>query len=577
MQRLILHILVCVSSLIGLWGEAQAKLNSKSIVDLQAYKRRHEVTVGGVRTPGLKVSWTELNRYVADWYLLGVRWPGQKAETFFHLENADPRGQVIALATDGLALTLTRDGQSERCDLSWHLGRKAPLWRARDTQRPFAAMCQGRLFLRNQVQGAKTNMEWATDFVRRRMFGGERLINFVKDHVFKDHHLIRSRLLKQAAHTTSRLDDGPSPARVHAGLLDRSVAGKELAIALAGADPHHLRIGQWYPTRAHPNIYFSAYLPRAVPMSLRQSFQDRVAPLDAVENEAMVYLVAYDLRHFELGYALGTENPELGWSERTPRTLRPKGALGPDGINDALPLVPTGVLNPRQAEKIAAVFTGGFKRKHSVFRAGRMATENAGTHYGFLANGTLFSSLWPGLATVIVDEAGKVELKTWGQGDQGRLAKLRFVRQNGLPLVQTSPKTGLIEPGLKVRHNFAGNWSGDKDNFVRTLRSGLCLMPGKMDGQERKYLVYAYFSAHTPSAMARVFQAYGCQYAMHLDMNLPRHVYMALHRFEPKINDWRIDYLTDAMRHSEVKHKQRTLPRFVGAPDNRDFFYLLHK
>jgi hypothetical protein len=87
----------------------------------------------------------------------------------------------------------------------------------------------------------------------------------------------------------------------------------------------------------------------------------------------------------------------------------------------------------------------------------------------------------------------------------------------------------------------------------------------------REHLVYAYFSSHTPSAMARVFQAYGCRYAMHLDMNMVRHVYMALHGRR------RSEYLVKEMASRDVFLKNDRLPRFVGAPDNRDFFYLTYK
>ena len=60
---------------------------------------------------------------------------------------------------------------------------------------------------------------------------------------------------------------------------------------------------------------------------------------------------------------------------------------------------------------------------------------------------------------------------------------------------------------------------------MRTLRAGACLL---VTGTSR-YLMYGYFSTATPSAMARVFQAYGCRYAMHLDMNALEHTYFAIY------------------------------------------------
>ena len=46
----------------------------------------------------------------------------------------------------------------------------------------------------------------------------------------------------------------------------------------------------------------------------------------------------------------------------------------------------------------------------------------------------------------------------------------------------------------------------------------------------KRFLIYGYFPTATPSAMARVFQAYGCRYAMLLDMNALEHTYLALYR-----------------------------------------------
>jgi len=70
-----------------------------------------------------------------------------------------------------------------------------------------------------------------------------------------------------------------------------------------------------------------------------------------------------------------------------------------------------------------------------------------------------------------------------------------------------------------------GNWSGSADERLRTLRAGACVV----EQAGRRFLVYGYFSSATPRAMARVFLAYGCSYAMHLDMNALEHTYLALY------------------------------------------------
>ncbi|MFC3117499.1 hypothetical protein ACFOHS_01050 [Jhaorihella thermophila] len=70
-----------------------------------------------------------------------------------------------------------------------------------------------------------------------------------------------------------------------------------------------------------------------------------------------------------------------------------------------------------------------------------------------------------------------------------------------------------------------GNWSGSAKAELRTLRAGACM--ARSAGTT--WLIYGYFSTATPSAMARTFQAYGCDYAMLLDMNALEHTYLALY------------------------------------------------
>jgi hypothetical protein len=90
-----------------------------------------------------------------------------------------------------------------------------------------------------------------------------------------------------------------------------------------------------------------------------------------------------------------------------------------------------------------------------------------------------------------------------------------------------------------------------------------------------RFLVYGYFSTATPSAMARVFQAYGCRYAMHLDMNALEHTYLALyaHRNGRIV----VEHLIDGMAEVDRKGGDELAPRFLSFPDDRDFFYLTEK
>jgi hypothetical protein len=292
----------------------------------------------------------------------------------------------------------------------------------------------------------------------------------------------------------------------------------------------------------------------------------RAHGLDAIERRADVYLVAFDLSQFELGYEPGTDHPRLGWSSRPPAAARTRGLPGPDGFDTAAPLVRTGMLSPALTDRVAATFAGGFKRDHGAWRAGDMAVTNHGHHYGFVANGVIFSKLHPGLSTLFVLDDGSVHMRSWREQDRTLLPHVRFARQNGVPLIEDGV------PGAQVTSWLGGNWSGSAEAELRTLRGGACM---KTAGA-RKFLIYAYFSTATPSAMARTFQAYGCDHAMLLDMNSQEHTYMALYVGEDAVPQPR--HLVEGMAQIDARDRDGTpIPRFVGYADNRDFIYLLRK
>jgi hypothetical protein len=72
--------------------------------------------------------------------------------------------------------------------------------------------------------------------------------------------------------------------------------------------------------------------------------------------------------------------------------------------------------------------------------------------------------------------------------------------------------------------------------------------------------------------MARVFQAYQCQYAMHFDMNALEHTYASVVTQTAKQTD--VEYLVSGMSVLDKKYEGQILPRFLGYSDNRDFFFL---
>jgi hypothetical protein len=201
-----------------------------------------------------------------------------------------------------------------------------------------------------------------------------------------------------------------------------------------------------------------------------------------------------------------------------------------------------------------------------------LAMTDHGSHYGFVENGVVLSKLQAGLATVLVFDDGTVDLKTWTDSDDRYLPRIRYARQNGVPILERDKDSLRTVVGSRVRNWGPGNWSGSADKKLRTLRAGLCLQ----ETQGKPFLVYGYFSSATPSSMARVFQAAGCGYAMLLDMNALEHTYMAV--YHPQGSKLVTQHLIDGMGVVDGATKDgQPLPRFVSVADNRDFFYLLRR
>ena len=75
--------------------------------------------------------------------------------------------------------------------------------------------------------------------------------------------------------------------------------------------------------------------------------------------------------------------------------------------------------------------------------------------------------------------------------------------------------------------------------------------------------------------MARVFQAYQCRYAMHLDMNALEHTYLAVyHREGARLL---VQHLIQGMSVLDKSEGENYIPRFLGYADNRDFFYVMRR
>jgi hypothetical protein len=250
---------------------------------------------------------------------------------------------------------------------------------------------------------------------------------------------------------------------------------------------------------------------------------------------------------------------------------------GPDGIGNIAPLVSTGLIPPEDGRNTVASFTAGFKRDHGAFRYGELALKNHASHYGFIQEGVVFSKLQPGLATVFVLDEGSVQMKTWQESDNGFLGRIRHARQSGVPLVEYDESTRSTVPGRLVTQWGPGNWSGSENDKLRTIRGGAAMQTSaSAGGHSRRFLVYTVFSDATPSAMARVFQAYQFNYGMLMDMNALEHTYLALYRRSG--NELTVDHLLSGMSVlDKASPSGVVVPRFLGYPDNRDFFYVTRR
>jgi hypothetical protein len=538
----------------------------KTIIELQQFRRSDTIATEGAGNRHGTATLIDLNPDINAWFLLTLDWGDGGGRASYHLENPDPRGQRLSLAgSEPHGILITTGSGNLACDL-WS-GDPTPLQQARNSSLPYAPLCGERLYLRNQVAGHQTDLERVTDFLRDHVWSGEAIVGFVRDNFYRD-AFIEKAAPGAAREPAPEPAGAPAPAPLSADYADRAVTPEDLGIAVTGSASGQLALGRWYPVSGLPGIYLSVIQPEAIAKEILDSYPNKASHLDAVEASALDYLVAFDLGAFDLGFILGTDHPRVGWSPRPPDAVREDRLPGPDGIGTAAPLITTGMVSPLLVGRTVAAFTGGFKREHGAFRYGDLADRNRGSHYGFIEAGVVFSKLQPGLATLYRLDDGTVHMGTWSEADDHLLARIEFARQNGVPLIEPDPATGAPAPGPLVARWGAGNWSGSAEEKLRTLRAGACLL----DAAGRHFLVYGWFSTATPSAMARVFQAYGCRYAMQLDINALEHTYLAL--YVRKGDQVVVEHLIHGMEEVDKTTDGQMIPRFIGFADNRDFFYL---
>ena len=99
---------------------------------------------------------------------------------------------------------------------------------------PYAPLCEGALYVRNAVSGHATSLERATDFLRDHVWGGERVITFAKDKIYRDAFLEKAATEAVAGAAPERVSPStplvPALAPESAG---RSIVADHLGLDLA--------------------------------------------------------------------------------------------------------------------------------------------------------------------------------------------------------------------------------------------------------------------------------------------------------------------------------------------------------
>jgi len=551
-------------------GELDADV-PKTILELQQFRQANSIHIESRHGRKGIATLTNLNPAINAWHLLKVAWNDGASGVAFHLENPEPRTRRLLLDEKyPLGIVIAEEKNRSYCELF----EGDALGQAKTSQHIFAPLCEGRIYLRNATTGHRTNLEATTDFLREHVWGGEKIIDLGHILLGDIHRETGKVEVESPAAAATKADDAndlPLPARIDSRYADRVLTSSNLGIDWEGAERNGMKPGAWYAARGTLGVYVSILEPNLIDPAIFESYKTTVNNLDNIEASALSYLIAFDLDRFEIGYALGTEHPKVGWSDHMLPQMRDPKSPGPDGIASIAPLVSTGLVGPADASKTVATFTAGFKREHGAFKYGELALENHGSHYGFIENGVVFSTLQPGLSTIFVLDDGSVEMKTWTDADNRMLPRIRHARQNGVPVIELDATSKSPAPGRLVNRWGPGNWSGSEEMKLRTMRSGAAIETN----HGKRFLIYAVFSDATPSAMARIFQAYRCDYAMLLDMNALEHTYLALYRKSgPQMF---VDHLLKGMSQLDKSTAGELVPRFLGYPDNRDFFYVMRR
>ena len=326
-------------------GETAQPSEVKSVIDLQQFRETTSIAIeskSGVKGVATLIN---LNPHINSWFLLTLVWVDGETRTY-HLENEDPSGQKILLDPQfPYGIVIATKDKREEYDL-WSGYPKSVLAEVKADHKPFGSLCGGKLYLRNPTVGRKTSKEWVTDFLRDHVWQGERIVNSVKDRFYRDAYLSTSKDDSEKISPGAEPDNigAPAPALLDPRYEDDFLTAQHLGIKLVNEAGNKVLAGRWYPAQGLTGIFISVIKPAIVSEDVINSERGKVNNLDSVESEALDYLIAFDLKEFEVGFSLGTEHPRVDWSDRIQDKMRDKSMPGPDGIGTVDPLVMTGIL-----------------------------------------------------------------------------------------------------------------------------------------------------------------------------------------------------------------------------------------
>ncbi len=512
-----------------------------SVVELQPYRTSERLA----NDKGDSVTLVNLNPLIGSWYVLEYA-VGGKSQSFhlevFPLKANGHQKPGLSLYADGLAVVLKNETQYFPLwpEQGKEPGKNAPDYQSKAlnpapvlsdvfktmaaARTPVGLLCNNMVLVRQQRPGSTSRLEMATDILRETRVG-DWLVEKLKPMLIRAPEVADSQASPDAAPAESA-PESPVDALVAPSFAKLAHKPKLLKVATEAGD-QGMRYGHWYKTLKHSGVYFSVLAPQAIDENLLSSYPDRVSPLGGggtgtQEGGSVVYMLALNMEQYGFGFAVGADHPNLQWS---PKIKNTSGTDGPDGFGTRAPLATIGALPPYLADRVEGVFAGGFKREHGVFTFGPFSRVNNNSHYGFVENGVILSRLNPGLATAIMRPDGTMDMLTWPENGDKEFRYILHARQNGVPIIEGLDANGVSVPGALVNKPGDGAWSGSANGRLLTIRSGM----GIQEHDGHRFLLLGYFTGATPNAMARVYQAYHCRYAMALDMNAPELCYSALY------------------------------------------------